>query len=722
MPGPGGKKNGTKKKPAVKFVAPLTSPASPDAMSLVPESFVEDIDSAEGWKMVVEILCDYYKLPDLSNRSGLKRVHANFEAVWRRLDAAFAKHSKSWRVRGGIIGIYAKMSADAILRDKLFERGFLSRLIPLLDIEQCRHLALRSLSSVAHHGSEQVFLELAKLTHTLTSFLVKFPDDPAMGELIVTILSHTLVPIQNKIDTRLKNQPQAQVLKTLDMKEILKQVTLQMRKPSASRFLIQHGSTLVSTSAFHCSEAVIANASSVHFLIAGLRSAEWETRSECLNGLIRLFRLNAEDDIRVLDPHVARLDNAQKRLPDHLIDTLGDYGMFRTETFMIRTTARDFQGALMQVLQDRDMYKLGLNFADLITRTEFSIADGVFEAQDPVTGRMDSNFDTGLPFRTYREALPQCAKVLRRKAAPGDLDKADILEIKYYIMGGDVPEAARVAEKALQRNPHVAYFQYARSMLADTTIGLRAAKKGLMCKITTPFVRFQLMQRAVQHAGEMGLRLLEDATSVDDQKWEEGVAFLTSAWRDSKTYVAEAPPDNRNMRNVLYWNILLTIVIQGPEFKSNLEEIKTSREKLSQSDELCRLLGLPTPRTCMRLTQEAVVSKFPNAVAEWEKVILQLNDQSPKQPEVFAESEKVQKDLKKFLDDDLNLDDGGCAANMTMAHPKVNTNNVVLYQCSYCSNPSAVLRKCSGCAKARYCDASCQKLHWGAHKKKCSRG
>ncbi|KAF5345379.1 hypothetical protein D9757_013385 [Collybiopsis confluens] len=239
-----------------------------------------------------------------------------------------------------------------------------------------------------------------------------------------------------------------------------------MNNYEASRFLITHAPALVSTSAFHCS----ATPSAVNFLIAGLKSAEWSTQRECLNGLIRLFRLNAEDDIRALPPNP--LANAQKRLPDHLIDILGSYGMFRTETFMMSTTTRDFQGALMQVLRDQDLYRFGVTLAELITRTEFSIADGSFAAEDPRTGKVDDNFDTGLPFKTYREALPLCAQILRRKAGSGD------------IVSDYGREVAKIAQKGSECNPHLVYLQYARSMLADLAVGLRAAKKGLMCKTT----------------------------------------------------------------------------------------------------------------------------------------------------------------------------------------------------------------------------------------------
>jgi len=47
-----------------------------------------------------------------------------------------------------------------------------------------------------------------------------------------------------------------------------------------------------------------------------------------------------------------------------------------------------------------------------------------------------------------------------------------------------------------------------------------------------------------------------------DKKWEEGTAFLMSALEDAKRFMQEAPPDNRHMKNVLYWYILLSLLIK----------------------------------------------------------------------------------------------------------------------------------------------------------------
>jgi hypothetical protein len=136
-----------------------------------------------------------------------------------------------------------------------------------------------------------------------------------------------------------------------------------------------------------------------------------------------------------------------------------------------------------------------------------------------------------------------------------------------------LPDAVNLAKKGIQRNPDQAYFYYATTLLADNVQGLRAAKKGLKCKTITPFVKYQMMQRAVEHAGDMGVKLLQEVPDVGEKKWEEGIAFLTSAVEDAKTYVEGAPPDNRHMKNVGYWFVLLTMLIKD-DLSPDLRELR----------------------------------------------------------------------------------------------------------------------------------------------------
>jgi len=63
---------------------------------------------------------------DLTTRSGLKKVHTNFERIYNRIDNAYQRDLANYKIRGGIVGIFAKMCVDSILRNKLFEKGMFS--------------------------------------------------------------------------------------------------------------------------------------------------------------------------------------------------------------------------------------------------------------------------------------------------------------------------------------------------------------------------------------------------------------------------------------------------------------------------------------------------------------------------------------------------------------------------------------------------------------------
>ena len=66
---------------------------------------------------------------------------------------------------------------------------------------------------------------------------------------------------------------------------------------------------------------------------------------------------------------------------------------------------------------------------------------------------------------------------------------------------------------------------------------------------------------------------------VDEEasKWQVGVAFLQSSLEDAKRFLEEAPPDNRYMKNVAYWFILLTIVV-SEKISPDLREIEVGSD------------------------------------------------------------------------------------------------------------------------------------------------
>jgi hypothetical protein len=348
-----------------------------------------------------------------------------------------------------------------------------------------------------------------------------------------------------------------------------------MTQPFSTRSTIDHGTELLASSTLHATLAHRAVPSTASFLVAGLRSPDWCIRCLALGGLFRLHKLGSEEDLRSIDPQ--RLMSVVMSIPGELQDVMMDYGLGNCDIYKTLQCTRDFQKAIMTVPQDRNMYSFGMKLYALILTTEFSISDGYYETINERTGRREV-LDVGLPFKRYTDALPLCAKAIREKNSPpkqAELDAANVLELKHKIMTRQLASASSQAQAALTQNPNFAYYYYAISLSADHVGGLRASKKGLKCKDVdkSPFVKFQLMQRAVEHAGELGLETLQNMPEAGERKWEEGIAFLMSALEDAKKFIEEAPPDNRYMKNVSYWYILLTVLIEE-RVSPDLREIK----------------------------------------------------------------------------------------------------------------------------------------------------
>ncbi|KAF4563765.1 hypothetical protein EYR40_003098 [Pleurotus pulmonarius] len=702
MPGPGSRRS-TKSRQSGR--------SSGSGASSTPAAYIGDIDNADSWDAIVHTLCDAFHLPNLTTRHGLKKVHADFNNIHRRLDQAYVSNKGNDKIMGGVVGVFAKMCTDSILRDKIIERGFLDRLFPLLEFDFARHMALRALTTVTHHGGADCRVAIALHSPTLVALMEGYPDDTKIAELCIVTLAHCIAAVVSNPDP-----PPPSTIRAIGLQSVLQVTVDNIRKPDISHYAVNHAYSLLASSTTHCPEICNRIPSMIRFLVAGLRSKDWVARCTCLGGLIRLHAKDAEDDRLMLDPQ--RMITAFERFPLHIKDILVAYGAPETEYFMTLSTSVANQKAFLQCAQDHDLYGLGLKLAALIVKTEFSIAQGAFQTENPRTGRME-NTSLGLPFCMWSDALPFCAKAIRDKGKADEQHLANILEIKSLILKGGIPEAVTLARKGLESRPDVAYYYYAITLSSNAEEGLRAAKKGLKCAKITPFLRFQMLQRAVAHAGDLGVITLQDAPMDGDQKWEEGVTFLTSAYEDAKIYLEEAPPDNRNIKNVSYWYILLTLVIRGSEIDPSLSELKTAFRRLTIADEISSILSASPPKTMLRLTQQTVTKLYADAVNEWGEVISRFDEGATDRPIV---SETVEDDLAAWLDgahEDHEGDDD--APHAFCGHPNVNTNHVRLYRCSWCGAPSAALRKCGGCTKARYCDSGCQKSHWKDHKKSCTR-
>ncbi|KAH8116088.1 hypothetical protein DFH11DRAFT_1542860 [Phellopilus nigrolimitatus] len=740
MPGPGKKQKAkTESKGNVNRPAATTETnddtSKPSDTLMVHRTFADDIDNVKGWNAIVDLLCVVLDLPDMSTRNGYKKIHKDFPAIYGRLNNTYNAFSSNDRVVGGVVGIYAKMSADTILRDRLFEdNSLLPKIIALLDRPACCHVVLQALSTITVHSGQKVRLEIAKKTPALLKLLEEQPDDAKASELSICIIAHTVSCVLGD-----EVQPDAKLLKMLDMSRLLRNVLAQLRKPSASIDLVDHALRILVISARHCEVQFAECAGASDFLVACSRGSSLSVRCAGVIGVMRLKIAHIRVDRTVVDPQ-RLMATAQKRVPDHLVDAIMDRGSFG-DMIDAMLASRDYQDAMSEVVRDHDFVRLGRSIGELVLRTELSVTDGMWQSPHPRTGRMEI-MDVGLGFTHWLDALPRCAAALRTTGVPGEIDIADIVELKFLVVRGRFPEAHVLARRALARNSRVGFFYYVLTLGVDKAEGLRYAKKGLKCPNLTDYVRYALLFRAAEHALNLGLAALLEA-STGNSGWDEGMAFILSAWEDTKAFMENASPDAIAMKTDICMYIILTFVIKGSEIGPDLKELQVAIEKLKIAYELNAHFGRQISKTQTRLAWEMLLARTSHAAKQWDadisRICARMQSSDANGPSLGDAQEKAEDYLAAWLDEPSvgdDEDEGDVAARKEQvfghthrhgrahAHhraraPEVpSKSSTALYRCAWCNAPSAILKKCSGCEKARYCDAACQKEHWrGGHKK-----
>lgn len=449
----------------------------------------------------------------------------------------------------------------------------MAKILPLVEKDNSRHLALRALTTVTHHGGTDIRKEITLHAPTIIKVLKDYSDDLHAAEFVISSLAHAVTA---SIDE--PQRPAAKYVKALQIPTLLPLILDFVRKPDASLQLLHHALEFCGHLTQHCTQECLAYPAVIDFLIASIRSPDFHSRFYALGAVIRLHKSPPDDEILFNDPSTL-MESMQGGLPDHLAELIVKYGTERCESTLTLRSVAEYQKAMIDCVHDRDLYKLGLSLAELIPRNEFSINEGGFQAVNPRTGRSEF-VSTGLPFTMWADSLPVCAQEIRQRRRSGEEDLADMLDLKFFVIRSRIPEATALAKKSIERNPKFPYFYYIMTLGSDLEEGLRYAKKGLKLKNATSFVHYVLLSRAVEIAANLAICRIQEST-IGDRKWDEGQAFLSSALDDAKIYLEEAPPDTRHRKSVLYWYIALLLADKGPELSTDLRELQASIVSLS---------------------------------------------------------------------------------------------------------------------------------------------
>lgn len=122
--------------------------------------------------------------------------------------------------------------------------------------------------------------------------------------------------------------------------------------------------------------------------------------------------------------------------------------------------------------------------------------------------------------------------------------------------------------------------------------------------------------------------------------------------------------------------------------------------------EFLQITGIPPSESQAVLALQSLLKHTDAGNLEWGPPMMKINQLLANEWDYTHKTNPVTEDVERRMDDLANwlekLDiEPGETKQTHCVNPKVNPNQVVLYRCTHCGTPSAVLRKCK-CGKVRW--------------------
>ncbi|KAI1782938.1 hypothetical protein LXA43DRAFT_904559, partial [Ganoderma leucocontextum] len=638
---------------------------------------------------------------DLSTRRGLKRIHKRFEDIYEQLHDVYisARQRQFPLVMAGVVGIMVKMNVDAVLREKLFERGLLEKVFSLLEYDETRLLALQTLLGFTYYegrSGRAISQELASQHAVMSSFIDAHSDNPPAIELAVTILAHAA---RSALDPfQAPHNPPHEIFFLPTYASVMSA----LRNPANHRLsLLTHALQLLISPIERFPEECQRVPSLPSLLVSLLRSKDIGTRALAAVGIFNLSRVGVEPDrqnvplgglgnaLRGTVPQPAAFANVPRR---EFLQSLDN-----SHAMKLYHASREYLSAMTQAAHDHDFYALGLTLSKVFQQPLLTLEGSwrEFEQQVGVPASSAS------PFTLCSDVLPECARALREKGAPSDLDAADVIEMKFLVMHDRLAEAVVYATQVLEREPRMAFAYYVISLGVDLEDSFSAAKEGLRCPDVTPFLREHLLWRSIDLATRKALTALVQVGSHNDTAVSECHKRQTdvrSALRDAQALIEEMAEDTPLLLTVLGWCIILMVIGEGNDL--SMSDLEPILHKISRTKELMRYFGFSIKKTNIYLAWNSIVEQFVSNTRQWRRLVRAYDDVGGRighfEPQVYE----------------------GLATWFECEHALGNGEDT-LAQCSVCGSPSAALINCIGCRTTSYCSVNCQRSHREEHQVEC---
>ncbi|KZS98157.1 hypothetical protein SISNIDRAFT_462200 [Sistotremastrum niveocremeum HHB9708] len=631
---------------------------------------------------------------ETGSRVGFKKVHAKYTKVMKTLQKLYSKNLENDVVIAGVMLVLRDIFADAVLRDKIYAEGWLPKIAGVIERrDHCRTSALRAMLRILMHKSPEI------AETRLSYVLFESPLESEDTELIIKIMGNALTQTLAMSEARgvqlaaTFNKLNVDLDKIRDL--ILDRIQACLSdKPYASKQASIRQELILIMALGHLSpDVALSTPRFIRCFVACLRTSSLHTRVLGMGALwqICVKKAGHPKHFEVTELFLALCHGFPPNL-DALMESYGVQRCFGTISLESRI---HFEALTREQADHLDFYKFGMAISGTILEVENSVFKSYFE---PMCDEY--------PFATWPDALAHVAGVLRSRS---EFDQADAVEIKYLMYSKRWDDAARLARSAARRSPKIGFWYYAMCIPNNTPECIRLAQTGLECPDLCPGMRYNLWYLASTRSWELALLNMLNTRS-GEQAWKDGVAYLTICYDYLQRAVTESPPDSSGMVVLVNLLVLAHVLLHGPQLAPDLKESKVIIERACLIDDLDDFVRQKRGPNGPRMMKDILLQHFVPATTEWAEFIQCAG--LPKWAEAEWESnveDPVVEDISQTLNNMKlhSVESDRQRKTSKMFANAERTEEIHLYQCSWCKNPSAALRKCSLCSIACYCDTVC---------------
>lgn len=679
----------------------------------------------DDWVETADNLCRLLKLPDLTTRSGLKKVHSNLSEIQQLLDDTFsyAKSTGQTKVMGAVIAIYTKMCVeDYVLQTKILEKGFYGHLMSLVDEDDTRHIALRALNSICFTAGKHVPASFSRGAPAILKHALKHLDDPTTLTIITGIFAHGASAARS-------------LGRSFDIVALVRALLDALKGPHATSYMFSHAMVCFTASAYNTVNACEHMYPFVTLMAALLRSEDIVLRCQAVYNL-RIMKLKDRDSsgneipdpsptaMQTCCPNTSSLATSLKldELPEALQKAAEKYGRERLFMAQMQRGNAAYTALFLQYRLDTDVLTIARELARLTYDYQYALPTALC----PCCGDLAA-CEHCIPRRPWAEAARRGIEALRENSSSKqDALYADILQWKL-ICHDDETKLHDFCKSALERHPQCPLFYYLptpfnkRKLTPETRLCF--AKKGLKCPDIPEWLRVALTGVAVQAMWSLAMNQVEQ-TSHGHSNIEPTVVypFIACARSDAKWILENGPPDQFNRYTHLITYILSHILIEGSGTNFKAPSIRRAMKELDINADFLRFYGDPvdTYPTSLRHIKN-LAEAYRKGTKEWASLLTLLEKWYPKDSHHSGSKvaeEAVEDSLWQWVN---KFEDGNAALETHIEPPQPRMVLIArsMMTCSWCARPSAALKKCAGCGQEKYCDAECQRLHWKTHREQC---